>query len=584
MSHTSSKPRRHHPSSLNPWEALFSSVTRPRKEEVVVATTTANEVSSCRSDYTGTNAENELAAAAAAATGGYTILIQHSMTSSSQRQWAVVASTILLGGNNQKYVNDALAMDNTKSSSLTKTTKISTSIGSGRQSRTAEVAAPWNDSISGPMVVRQAFEELCHRCNGAVVFVSLLGTKGGNLLDLEELGESAGQINNGDGGDGDDDEEDTEDGDNIYQSMNNLQFSSSRSSSQRKRSTSLLRTFRKNGAWVDLSSNPFGWDGDNTDTDNAYNSSINDEDTASCSNSLFVHQSTIHKLQSIVGTIRKAVASIDIRRRHHCYHQNTPNTTTTLIQQQQPIPIVFDSLTPLLHFHSVEKIIVMLKCLKRGAAFSSPPSISIKAGPPSSTTTPPPPAAAAASYPPILSPIVAPVLYESLRPSEHRCLEDAADAMIHLKLLDISEYLASTATKTTTTTAPLADQYTTTAVIPGMIDLVRRGGGGGGGSGGKLIRHCVPVRIMRSSSVDTTNIKQPLKVHWNWEILDHHESHETDVAVAKEEIILQQVVTKKLSSNADQHASTTTSRPQIYLQDDDPDNIFYDEEADYDYG
>ena len=563
MSHTSNnKPRRrHHPSSLNPWEALFSSVTRPRKEEedvakLVTTTTDANECSSCcqteNADTTNANNDKLVAAAAAATGGGYTILIQHSMTSSSQRQWAALAST---------------SIDN-----------------SGRQTRASvAAAAPWNDSMSGPMVVQQAFEELCHRCNGAVVFVSLLG--GNCFVDLEEL-----EINNKDYGCGDDDgdEGDTEDGDNnIYQLMNNLQFSSSsrRSSSQRKKdNTSFLRTFRKNGAWVDLSSNAFGWDGEDTDTDNAYNSNINDDDAASTSNS-FVHQSTILKLQSIVGTIRKAVASIENRRRSH---QNTPTATTLLQQQQRPIPIVFDTLTPLLHFHSVEKIIVMLKCLKRRAALSSPPSI--EAGTPS----PPPAASTSSSCPPILSPIVAPVLYESLRPSEHRCLEDAADAMIHLKLLDISEYLASTATKMTLTPTLLADQYTTTsatptttptAVISGVLDLVRRGGGGG--TGGKLIRHCVPVRIMRSSSLNTTtNIKQPLKVHWNWEILDHHDgSLETeDVTVDKEGIILQQQETKKLSTHADQHASTTTSRPQIYLQDDDPDNNFYDEEADYDYG
>lgn len=159
--------------------------------------------------------------------------------------------------------------------------------------------------------------------------------------------------------------------------------------------------------------------------------------------------------------------------------------------------------------------------------------------------------------------------------------------MIHLKLnLDVSGYHAST-TMTTTTSLPssLTDQYTNIAVIPAVMDLVRRGGGGG--SGGKLIRHCIPLRIMRSSSLDSTNNKnRPLKEDWNWEILDHDEIHGKDVvpAVAKGETLQINQLT-----NADQQKSQTSStksmsRPRIYLQDDDPDNDFYDEEADYDYG
>ena len=414
------------------------------------------------------------------------------------------------------------------------------------------------------MVVRQAFEELCHRCNGAVVFVSLIGNLGGigggDLFNLNERDQSTCKMNNGDEWDTDDDH-DNEEGDDICPSMNNLHISKS---SNRKRKT-LLRNFRKNGAWVDLSSNPFGWDMEDHDTtDIDHSSIINDEKAASCNNS-FVHRSTIHTLQLIVRTIREAVSSIEHRRRH-----NPTNTTNTAMKPPPPIPIVFDTLTPLLQSHGVEKVIVMLKCLRRVVTTTGGTSSNAT----TTTTT-------SSSYSSILSPIVAPVLYESLRPSEHRSLEDVADAMIHLQLTD-------TAASMTTTTSSLTEQCSTSstsAVIPGMLDLVRRGGSGGGG--GKFIRHCVPVRIMRSSSPssDATNINNPMKDNWHWEILDRDESHVTDVAVKKD--------TMQKGTKPDQHNNSSTNttttitappRPRIYLQDDDPDNDIYDEEADYDYG
>jgi hypothetical protein len=272
----------------------------------------------------------------------------------------------------------------------------------------------------------------------------------------------------------------------------------------------------------------------------------------------------IHQLPSIVRTIQKAVASIEHRRRHRLHNAATTTTTTVKQQQtqQQPIPIVFDSLSPLLQYHGVENFILMLKCLRR-VAVSTPTTIPTDGGTSSS------------SYPSILSPIVAPVLYESMRPSEHRSLEDVADALIHLKLMDKSKDHASPSTTTS--------QSSTTLVIPGNIDLVRRGGGGGGGSGGKLMRHCVPVRILRSS-MESTNLNNRLKENWHWKILDHDGSHGTDVAVAKED-----TMQTKPSGNAEPNSltntsTTTSSRPRIYLQDDDPDDELYDEEADYDYG
>lgn len=415
------------------------------------------------------------------------------------------------------------------------------------------MVSPWKDSLSRPMVVRQAFEELCYRCNGAVVFVSLLGD-GGGVLDMEELGESDGYgiTDDEDGGDQHDNDDND---DEMCQRMNNLHLAR-----KQYRRTPVLRKFRKYGAYVDLSLNPFGWD-DEDATDN--NSIIHNEEDDS-----FVHRSMIPQLPSIVRTIQKAVASIEHRRRH-CQPNATTTTTTgkqQQTQQQQPIPIVFDSLTPLLQYHGVEKIILMLKCLRR-VAVSTPPTIPTEGGTSSSSS----------SYSSIISPIVAPVVFELLRPSEHRSLEDVADALIHLKFMDTSGDHVSTSTTSPSTAA---------GVIRGMLDLVRRGGGGGGGgSGGKFMRHCVPVRILRSS-MDSAKLNNRLKENWSWEILDHDGSHHgTDVAVAKEESLQTKPPTNVEPDSLTNNSTTrSSSRPRIYLQDDDPDDEFYDEEADYDYG
>jgi len=195
--------------------------------------------------------------------------------------------------------------------------------------------------------------------------------------------------------DADDEEEDDDDG------------------QQRLRKRKLaIHKFVQNGAMVDLSSDPYGWENVDDDTD----TESNDNDDS------FLLQTTIScsmkKLQPIVLAIRRAAANIERRRPNQ-----QPQQTTKMMQTTKPIPIVFESLTPLLHLHGVDRINLLIKSL--GAAMPSPST-------PTEQTT----MTQNSDNLPILSPIVAPILYESLRPSEHRSLEDIADAMIHINLMD----------------------------------------------------------------------------------------------------------------------------------------------------
>mmetsp|Transcript_21678 Transcript_21678/g.45415 ORF Transcript_21678/g.45415 Transcript_21678/m.45415 type:complete len:452 (-) Transcript_21678:46-1401(-) len=409
--------------------------------------------------------------------------------------------------------------------------------------------------MSGPFLVRQAFEELCERCDGGVVFVSLIGTSG--VLDLDELDldyeGGGGESNNWKDGDysgdnGDDDDEDDREG----QQHTNLK-------AFRKRNYA-LRKFRRNGAWVDLSSDPFGWDEDTE----KHNDGISNKN-----NNSFVQKSTMNKLQSIAMAIRRAAATVETRHPPIFRGKEQNNQGKKKEQKntmmQKPIPIVFETLTPLLQLHGVEKISLLIKSLGRCIASSS----SLMAVPSGMTNVP------------ILSPIVAPILYESLRPSEHRCLEDIADAMLHLNLMEDNPRVS--------------DHPNSTPVISGVIDLVRRGGGGGGGGGkadmgGKLIRHCVPFNIMRAMmSKHSISPLDDARGSCYW-ILDRDDDAMSDGGAAEIEkgrplVIDQSAGSMMSTTGADQQASSSTagpSRPRIYLQDDDPEFDDFDEEDDLD--
>ena len=290
-----------------------------------------------------------------------------------------------------------------------------------------------------------------------------------------------------------------------------------------------LQMFRQNGACVDLSSNPFGWEDDDAEND-ACNS--------------FVQRSSMNKLQPIAMSIRRAAANIQDRQPPFQGQEQRGRKQQTL---QQPIPIVFETLTPLLHIHGVEKISLLLKSLGRVA-----PSTMKSSG-----------------IHPVLSPIIAPILYESISPSKHRCLEDVADAMVHLNLFDAPEG----------TSLPSFNDPDSSAVISGVMDLVRRGGGGGGGLRGKLIRHCVPFHIMRAAAWNPTHpMDSRESCYW---VLDN-ENGDTNNEVNKNKKESNDLSTDSTSAAVGPAATNAPARPRIYLEDDDPEFDDYDEEDDLD--
>ncbi|KAL7531139.1 hypothetical protein ACHAXR_003865 [Thalassiosira sp. AJA248-18] len=476
------------PSSLNHWEALFASATRPQ----------ATVVSPWKSadDDGDTKPSNESACAVpsyidAPSAGGYTILIQHSMTPKSHRQWAL-AST--------------MAMTNEHSRSRGSTSLQSSMASMTLKSPTRRSFQESWYGMAGPFLARQAFEELCHRCDGAVVFVSVIGTSG--VLDFDELDENYDDFFSAVNSDAEEYNEGRHD---------NLQVL--------RRRRNAVQLFRQNGACVDLSSDPYGW-----------------EDDMECdSTDTFIQKCAMNKLQSIVTAIRLAAAHIETRR--------TPpreqKQYETKQQLQKPIAIVFETIVPLLHLHGVEKFSLLLKSLGKM---------------PSSATAPP-------GIHSILSPIIAPVLYESLCPSEHRCLEDLADAMVHLNLTDAQESVSVSE----------SNDPNSTAVVSGVMDLVRRGGGGGGSLGGKLIRHCVPFHVRKLMS----NNICPMDTHTCYWVLDHERNDDTEIFDKKQQISNQSSQSTKTKS-AQQASNSTPSRPRIFLQDDDPEFDDFDEEEDID--
>jgi hypothetical protein len=181
----------------------------------------------------------------------------------------------------------------------------------------------------------------------------------------------------------------------------------------------------------------------------------NNNDDARCGDSSFVRECAINKLQPIALAIQRAAANVMAR--HHSSDEYQRNGTMTH-QGHRAVPIVFNTITPLLHIHGVKQLVKMLKSLRVVYPLS------------------------------VLSPIIVSVLHELLRPSEERLIKDVSDAMVHIRLFDAPSsnggaggYYGSSVTATD------VDSLNTVAVvISGVMDLARRGGGGDGMGGGRI--------------------------------------------------------------------------------------------------
>ena len=335
------------------------------------------------------------------------------------------------------------------------------STGSDGQSASGVVASEMIGHVpcmgygaQGSFVADQAFVDLCHRCDGSVIFVSGLGQK-------EYLG------------------------------------TTDRRSTPRAEQA--LEMFRRHGAIVDIASNPFGWEDEQDENDGG-----------------LVVYSRIDKLQSVANAVRRAATTL--RGRHDCRSIEENSF--------QPVPVVLDSLTPLLNHHGVEKVALLLESFGLSTDKQA-----------------------------VLSPIIASVLCESIRPSDHRRLEDLADAMVQLHVRHSTQ----------------AYYRDTIEVMTGTLEMIRRGGGKNG-LGGKLVHDHIPISIRHNRS----RSNDPKKAFY-WVLNCHKE----DEAIVEVEDTFDNEHGGVLGVKADD-AKKPFTRPRIFLEENDPEYADLDEEDDLD--
>ena len=300
--------------SLNPWEALFSSATRPQAvtSSYKVADETKKNDTSDVSNRKNTNLSTTTTNSYTK--GGYTILIQHSITPKSQRQYAL-SSTMAQNNNNN---TDKSSNINKGSSSTALYTSLSSGMATINISNLSSQRQQQNNAISGsssggyglsgPFLVKQSFIELCHKCNGAVIFVSTIGNNS-SIFDMIECISTNNGIC--------DDEMMVDD---SYKASDNDDGKNTQHPLEKHRNA--IQMFKRHGACVDLSSNPFGWDDDDDDGDDG-----NIEGEGSCDS--FIHSCSMNKLQPIANAIRKAALSIESRRGLSLEEQQRQQQTTT---------------------------------------------------------------------------------------------------------------------------------------------------------------------------------------------------------------------------------------------------------------
>ena len=197
----------------------------------------------------------------------------------------------------------------------------------------------------------------------------------------------------------------------------------------------LMQSFRDNGAIVDLHSDPFCWDGDgDSDSDSDEEQKHDEKDLAtSTSTSTSTFKGQVTKLQSILSAIHRAAQHIRIQTR------DSKCTETGVQMQIQPIPIIFDSATPILLHHGVNKLILLLTYLKQQSQHpKTKMGMNIDMDMDDNTMNGNTPAPAS-----ILSPIFLPTLAELLPPSSMRVLEDTSDAVMTLQGGELAIYKRS---------------------------------------------------------------------------------------------------------------------------------------------
>ena len=170
----------------------------------------------------------------------------------------------------------------------------------------------------------------------------------------------------------------------VVKCSDSVNFGYAQDSGKNRKDRELDKLFGENGAVVDLHSDPLGWNSDcGSDVINA---EINPKQ----------FKGIATKLQSILSVIQEAANFISSQTGLKDETATGENTSI------QPIPVIFDSMSPLLLHHGVEKVTILFARLKQ------------------STETF------------ITSPIFIPTLSETLPPAGNRILEEYADAVLTL--------------------------------------------------------------------------------------------------------------------------------------------------------
>jgi hypothetical protein len=221
--------------------------------------------------------------------------------------------------------------------------------------RNAGLLTPKESSIRdsrGDLFVKEAWRECVHSCSGKVIFVK--------CSDSIDFGL------------------DTCGGQKIRDN-------------HKRRDVKLCKMFEENGVVVDLSSGPLDWDEPGDEDDN--------DDNHPGGNIMREHQTGVHTIKGEMCNIKSILLAIQDAASHISTRCRRDATAANV---HHPIPIIFDSLTPLVLYHGVEKVHIFLTMLKQ-----------------TKRTT-------------FLSPIFIPLLSEILSPPGNRILEDYSDAVMTL--------------------------------------------------------------------------------------------------------------------------------------------------------
>jgi hypothetical protein len=230
-------------------------------------------------------------------------------------------------------------------------------------------------STCGLLFMKDSFHRISETSNGSFILLCLAGT--GNFL---------WNYNNNDINDTNDEE-----------------------TNRRRRRTDQL--FNKHGVIVDASTDPLGWDATTNDqSSSTVSTPYNNHHSIPKCNCII--PSRIDNLNQLVQSIQEAIQPILVQRNQ------------TMMEGHHHIPIIIDSITPLLIYHGVATTINFLQTLRHWH-WSNNTTID--------STLPPTTTNATAASTTLLSPIIAPILKESLLPQHHKIMEDSvADAIVSL--------------------------------------------------------------------------------------------------------------------------------------------------------